>query len=91
MTNDATQPGTTEPADEKPAHTGSGTKDPTGIEGGNPALDDTGKVKAEEIGEPAEQPEDPESLDLKPKGLEDEPAGQEEPDSAGQPAEPENS
>ncbi|QCO99675.1 hypothetical protein FCN77_20665 [Arthrobacter sp. 24S4-2] len=78
MTNDATEPDSTS----------SGTKDPTGIEGANPALDDTGKPKTAEVGEPAEQPEDPQNLDLTPEGLADEPAKQEDADS---PAEPENS
>jgi hypothetical protein len=83
MTND-----TTEPDNPSSAGTSSGTKDPTGIEGANPALDDTGKPKAAEVGEPAEQPEDPQNLDLTPEGLADEPAKQEDP---GSPAEPENS
>lgn len=96
MPNDTTQPDNTEPDAEgtgaepdssKPDST-SGTKDPTGVEGGNPALDDTGNLKAAELGEPAEQPEDPQDLDLTPEGLADEPAKQEDPDS---PAEPENS
>ena len=96
MPNDTTQPDNTEPDAEgsgakpdsgEPDST-AGTKDPTGVEGGNPALDDTGNLKAAELGEPAEQPEDPQNLDLTPEGLADEPAKQEDPDS---PAEPENS
>ncbi|BAS10675.1 hypothetical protein AHiyo4_40970 [Arthrobacter sp. Hiyo4] len=72
--------GTAEPA--------SGTKDPTGVEGSNPALDDTGNPKADEVGEAAEQPKDPQNLDLTPEGLSDEPAKEEDPDSL---AKPENS
>lgn len=83
MSNDATQPDSA-----KAAGTGSGHTDPTGIEGENPALDDTGKPKAAEVGAPAEQPENPENLDLTPEGLSDAPAQQEDADS---PAEPENS
>lgn len=67
---------------------GSGKPDPTGIEGANPALDDTGKPKAAETGEAPEAPENFEELDLTPEGLSDEPAKQEDPDS---PAKPENS
>ncbi|WP_346926465.1 hypothetical protein [uncultured Arthrobacter sp.] len=87
MTTDATQPGNTEP-DQTETAGGSGTKDPTGVEGANPALDDTGNYKAAEVGESPEPPENVEDLDLTPKGLADEPAKQEDPDS---PAEPENS
>ena len=88
MPNDTTQPnsnpdgGTTDSA-----NTG-GTQDPTGVEGANPALDDTGKPKTEEVGEAAEQPENPQDLDLTPEGLSDEPAKQEDPESV---AKPENS
>ena len=85
MTNDATEPA--QPESTKPA-SGSGKPDPTGVEGANPALDDTGNPKAEELGDAAEQPKDPENLDLTPEGLSDEPAKQEDPDSL---AKPENS
>ena len=91
MPNDTTQPDNTEPgtADTGVADTaGSGTKDPTGVEGSNPALDDTGSPKAGEQGEAAEQPKDPQNLDLTPEGLSDEPAAEEDPDSV---AKPENS
>jgi hypothetical protein len=84
---DTTAPTTAEPAGPRP-DSGSGTKDPTGVEGANPALDDTGNVKAAEVGEAPKPPENPEDLDLTPKGLADEPAKQEDPDS---PAKPENS
>ncbi|MHA7289742.1 hypothetical protein ACX80V_08865 [Arthrobacter sp. MDT3-24] len=83
MPNDTTQPDNTEPGT-----AGSGTKDPTGVEGANPALDDTGSPKAEEVGEAAEPPEDLQNLDLTPEGLSDEPAKEEDPDSL---AKPENS
>ncbi len=83
MPNDTTQPDNTDPGT-----TGSGTQDPTGVEGANPALDDTGKPKAGEVGEAPEQPKNPENLDLTPEGLSDEPAQQEDPDSV---AKPENS
>jgi hypothetical protein len=86
MPNDTTQPDNTEPGTADTA--GSGTKDPTGVEGSNPALDDTGSPKADELGEAAEQPKDPQNLDLTPEGLSDEPAKQEDPDSV---AKPENS
>ena len=62
--------------------------DPTGVEGANPALDDTGNFKAAEVGESPEPPENLEDLDLTPAGLADEPAKQEDPDN---PAQPENS
>ncbi|TAP39979.1 hypothetical protein [Arthrobacter sp. S39] len=88
MTNGTTQPDNTEPDATGSGSTGSGTKDPTGVEGGNPALDDTGKPKAEELGDAAEQPKDPENLDLTPEALSDEPAKEEDPDSL---AKPENS
>ena len=87
MTDNATQP-------EAPNRTatsrtpGPGRTDPTGVEGANPALDDTGNFKAAEVGESPEPPENVEDLDLTPAGLADEPAKQEDPDS---PAEPENS
>jgi hypothetical protein len=87
MTDDATQPKTTQPEGTEPA-SGSGKPDPTGVVGANPALDDTGNPKAAEVGEAAEAPENLEDLDLTPAGLADEPAKQEDPDS---PAQPENS
>ncbi len=74
MTEDATQPAS-----------GSGKKDPTGVEGANPALDDTGTSKATEVGEAAAAPENLADLDLTPAGLADEPAGQEDPDSVVEP------
>ncbi len=79
MTDDATQPEGTD--------SGSGKQDPTGVEGANPALDDTGDLKAAETGEAPEAPEDLEDLDLTPSGLADEPASQKDPDSM---ADPEN-
>ena len=87
MTDEAITPEGTEPEGTEPA-SGSGKQDPTGVEGANPALDDTGKLKAAETGEAPEAPENFEDLDLTPAGLSDEPAQQEDPDS---PAEPENS
>ena len=63
-------------------------EDPTGVEGANPALDDTGNLKAAETGDAPEAPENVEDLDLTPAGLADEPAKEEDPDS---PAQPENS
>ena len=87
MTNGTTQPDNTGPGGDS-GSTGSGTKDPTGVEGANPALDDTGNPKAEELGDAAEQPKDPQNLDLTPEGLSDEPAKEEDPDSL---AKPENS
>lgn len=86
MPNDTTQPDNTEPETAGPET--SGTKDPTGVEGANPALDDTGSLKAGEVGEAAEPPEDLQNLDLTPEGLSDEPAKEEDPDSI---AKPENS
>jgi hypothetical protein len=88
MPNDTTQPDNSDTTAEEPSTTGSGTKDPTTVEGANPALDDTGKPKAAEVGEAPEQPENPQDLDLTPEGLSDEPAKQEDPDSL---AKPENS
>ena len=92
MTDEATQPEGTEPEGTQPEGTepasGSGKPDPTGVEGANPALDDTGNSKAAETGEAPEAPENLEDLDLTPAGLSDEPAQQEDPDS---PAKPENS
>ena len=87
MTDDATQPESTQPEGTGP-DTGSKKPDPTGVEGANPALDDTGDLKAAETGEAPEAPQNLEDLDLTPAGLADEPAKQEDPDS---PAEPENS
>lgn len=63
----------------------SGTKDPTGVEGANPALDDTGALKAKETGEAPEAPENTEDLDLSPQGLSDEPAKEEDPESLAKP------
>ena len=88
MTNGTTQPDNTEPDATASGSTGSGTKDPTGVEGANPALDDTGKAKTEEVGEAPEPPKDLEDLDLTPLGLSNEPAKQEDPESF---AKPENS
>lgn len=88
MTNGTTQPDNTGPDATGAGSTGSGTKDPTGVEGANPALDDTGKPKAAELGDAAEQPKDPENLDLTPEGLSNEPAKEDDPDSL---AKPENS
>ena len=59
---------------------GSGTKDPTGVEGANPALDDTGGLKAKETGESPEAPDNHGDLDLTPQGLSKEPAKQEDQD-----------
>jgi hypothetical protein len=64
---------------------GSGSKDPTGVEGANPALDDTGNLKAGETGEAPEAPENTENLDLTPQGLSDEPAKQEDKESLAKP------
>ncbi|MFJ5861019.1 hypothetical protein ACIQCM_06330 [Pseudarthrobacter sp. NPDC092439] len=64
---------------------GSGTKDPTGVEGANPALDDTGALKANETGEAPQAPENTEGLDLSPQGLSDEPAKEEDPESLAKP------
>jgi hypothetical protein len=88
MTNETTQPDDAEPGNTGSSNTGSGKKDPTGVEGTNPALDDTGNIKADEVGEAAEAPKDLQDLDLTPIGLSDEPAKQEDPDSL---AKPENS
>ncbi|MET1064807.1 MAG: hypothetical protein ABWX85_07530 [Arthrobacter sp.] len=87
MTENATPPEGTGP-DETDTSSGSGKKDPTGVEGANPALDDTGNFKADEVGESPEPPENVEELDLTPRGLADEPAKREDPES---PAQPENS
>ncbi|WP_104173264.1 hypothetical protein [Arthrobacter sp. Y81] len=87
MTDSTSQADSNEPDATKPG-TGAKKKDPTGVEGANPALDDTGDLKAAEVGEAPEPPENLEDLDLTPGGLADEPAKQEDPDS---PVEPENS
>jgi hypothetical protein len=86
MTNDAT-PKDAQP-DSTQADSGSGKQDPTVVDGANPALDDTGNLKAAETGDAAEAPENLEDLDLTPEGLANEPAEQEDPDSL---VEPENS
>ena len=92
MTDSTTQPTGGEPdttaTDTAAPDTGSKAKDPTGVEGANPALDDTGNVKAAEVGESPAPPENVEDLDLTPEGLADAPAKQED---AANPAEPENS
>lgn len=82
--NDPTNTGSSSTA---PLHTGagSGTKDPTVVEGANPALDDTGNPKASETGEAPQPPENPESLDLTPQGLSDEPAKEEDKESLAKP------
>ncbi|AUZ35786.1 hypothetical protein C3B78_15935 [Arthrobacter sp. PGP41] len=67
------------------ARPGSGKKDPTVVEGANPALDDTGNLKAAETGEAPEAPENAEDLDLTPQGLSDEPAKQEDQESLAKP------
>ena len=87
MTDQPIQPEADEP-ENSGTTTGSKKPDPTGVEGANPALDDTGDAKAAETGDAPEAPENLEDLDLTPEGLSDEPAQQEEPDS---PVEPENS
>jgi hypothetical protein len=83
MTNDPAQQEDTELT-----HTETKKPDPTAVEGANPALDDTGHLKASEVGEAPKSPKDPENLDLTPEGLSDEPAKQEDPESL---AKPENS
>lgn len=94
MTNETTQAEDNDPSNTGSSSTaplnegggsGSGKKDPTVVEGTNPALDDTGKVKAAETGEAPEAPENTEDLDLTPQGLSDEPAKQEDPDSLAKP------
>ncbi|VXB98371.1 conserved hypothetical protein [Arthrobacter sp. 9AX] len=82
--NDPTNTGSssTAPLNAQP---GDKPKDPTGVEGANPALDDTGNVKASETGEAPEAPENTENLDLTPQGLSDEPAKEEDPDSLAKP------
>jgi hypothetical protein len=83
MTNDPDQQDYTTPENVE-AHTE--TARPTGTEGDNPALEDTGHSKAAE-GKNAER-KNPEDMDLTPLGLSDEPARQEDPESF---AKPENS
>jgi hypothetical protein len=94
MTNEPTQIDENDPTNTGSSSTaplnaqegaGSGTKDPTGVEGANPALDDTGNVKAGETGEAPQAPENSGDLDLTPQGLSDEPAKQEDPDSLAKP------
>ncbi|WP_461172377.1 hypothetical protein M1D93_15470 [Arthrobacter sp. Z1-9] len=88
--NDPTNTGSSSTAPLNPqadsdAGPGSGTQDPTGVEGANPALDDTGNVKAAEMGEAPQAPENTEDLDLTPQGLSDEPAKQEDEQSLAKP------
>jgi hypothetical protein len=86
--NDPTNTGSSSTAPLDPqadSDSGSGKKDPTGVEGANPALDDTGALKAGETGEAPEAPENTEDLDLTPQGLSDEPAKQEDPASLAKP------
>jgi hypothetical protein len=80
--NDPTNTGSSSTA---PLNAGSGTKDPTGVEGANPALDDTGKAKAGETGDAPQAPENFENLDLTPQGLSGEPAKQEDEESLAKP------
>lgn len=84
--NDPTNTGSssTAPLSAQP-DSGSGKQDPTGVEGANPALDDTGNLKAAETGEAPEAPENPQDLDLTPQGLSDEPAKQEDKESLAKP------
>jgi hypothetical protein len=88
--NDPTNTGSSSTAPLRPqadsdAGAGSGTKDPTGVEGANPALDDTGNIKAAETGDAPQAPGNTEDLDLTPQGLSDEPAKQEDPESLAKP------
>jgi hypothetical protein len=92
MTNDPTSidendPTNTGSSSTPPLHSGagSGSKDPTAVEGANPALDDTGKTKASETGEAPEPPANTEDLDLTPQGLSDEPAKEEDKESLAKP------
>jgi hypothetical protein len=94
MTNEPTQIDENDPTNTGSSSTaplnahegaGSGTKDPTVVEGSNPALDDTGGLKAAETGDAPEAPENTEGLDLTPQGLSDEPAKQEDPESLAKP------
>lgn len=84
--NDPTNTGSssTAPLNAKPDSAG-GKQDPTGVEGANPALDDTGHLKAGETGEAPEAPENTEDLDLTPQGLSDEPAKEEDKESLAKP------
>ncbi|MGX1159727.1 hypothetical protein FBY31_1911 [Arthrobacter sp. SLBN-100] len=88
--NDPTNTGSSSTAPLNPqadtdAGSGSGTKDPTGVEGSNPALDDTGNLKAAETGDAPEAPENTGDLDLTPQGLSNEPAKQEDDQSLAKP------
>jgi len=92
MTNDPTSNEEKDPTNTGSSSTaplgsegGFGSKDPTGVEGSNPALDDTGDLKAAETGDSPEAPEDREGLDLTPQGLSDEPAKEEDDDSLAKP------
>jgi len=92
MTNEPTQIDENDPTNTGSSSTaplnaqgGSGTKDPTGVEGANPALDDTGGLKAAETGDAPEAPENTEGLDLTPQGLSDEPAKEEDSESLAKP------
>ena len=92
MTNEPTQIDENDPTNTGSSSTaplnaqkGSGAKDPTGVEGANPALDDTGGLKAAETGEAPEAPENTEGLDLTPQGLSDEPAKEEDSESLAKP------
>ncbi|MBT2596583.1 hypothetical protein [Arthrobacter sp. ISL-72] len=64
MTDTPTEPGGTAPVESTKPGGGSKKPDPAGVEGANPALDDTGHIKARETGEAPEPPENPEDLDL---------------------------
>lgn len=90
MTNDPAStdendPATTESGSTAALNTsggsGSGSQDPTGVEGANPALDDTGGLKAAETGEAPDAPKNVEDLDLTPEGLANEPAHQDDQES----------
>ncbi|MET1085695.1 MAG: hypothetical protein ABWY04_01015 [Arthrobacter sp.] len=83
--NDPTNTGSSSTAPLNAQGSGSGKKDPTVVEGANPALDDTGNVKAGETGESPQAPENTEDLDLTPQGLSDEPAKEEDTDSLAKP------
>ncbi|MCU1565391.1 MAG: hypothetical protein JWQ56_328 [Pseudarthrobacter sp.] len=92
MTNEPTQIDENDPTNTGSSSTaplnageGSGTKDPTVVEGANPALDDTGDLKAAETGDAPEAPQNTEGLDLTPQGLSDEPAKEEDPESLAKP------
>lgn len=92
MTNEPTQIDGNDPTNTGSSSTaplnaqgGSGAKDPTVVEGANPALDDTGGLKAAETGDAPEAPENTEGLDLTPQGLSDEPAKEEDSESLAKP------